>query len=85
MTLASSSGSVENRNPSARQSWTPCSRQIRATVALPIPSFFASAREDYCVRPVDLAGGFNVAAITFTGSTRLGRPDLPRPLGPSRP
>lgn len=84
-TLASSSGSVEKRNPSDRQGWMPYSRQTRATVALPMPSFLDSAREDQCVNPVDFAGGASVAAITLALSTRRGRPDRSRSARPSSP
>src|SRR5450756_1674460 len=74
MTLASSCGSVENRKPPVRHGWIPCSRQIRATVALPIFNLPPSALDDQCVRPLDFDGGVSVAATTLAESTRRGRP-----------
>ena len=45
-TLAASWGSVENLKVSARQGWTPYSRQMRATVSRLTPSSWASSRVD---------------------------------------
>jgi len=52
---------------------------------MPIFSFFASARLDQCVRPVDLAGGVSVATITFAASTRRGGPLRERSSNLARP
>ena len=45
MAFATKSRSVENLNVSLRQSWTPCSRHTRATVACSIFRCSASSRE----------------------------------------
>ena len=74
MTLASSSGSVENLNVSAFHGLTPYSFQIAATVECSIPSWSASSRDDQCVTPSFDGGGVNVAVITFDRSTLRGRP-----------
>ena len=62
MTLATSSGSVENLNVSDRHGATPYSRQARATVASPIPRWAESNRPDQCATPSFFGGAFNVAA-----------------------
>ena len=74
-TLASSCGSVENLNVSTRHGCRPQLRQIRETVANPMPSSAASSRLDQWVTPSRSGGGVNVAATTCASSTRRGRPD----------
>ena len=62
MTFPTSSGSVENRNDSARHGLTPYARHARATCVLLIFSWPASSRLDQCVTPYFFGGGFNVSA-----------------------
>jgi hypothetical protein len=75
VTLASSSGSVENLNVSTRQGWTPYAFHARATVAWSTPNRGASSRLDQCVTPSFFGGGRNVASTIFRSSTVFGRPD----------
>ena len=74
MTLATSSGSVENLNVSHRQGATPYSRHARATVASPIPSCAASSRLDQCVIPSFFGGALSVAAMIRQWPIVRGRP-----------
>src|SRR5215217_5569114 len=74
VTLASSSGSVENLNVSAFHGFTPYSVHTAATVAWSIPRRGASSRDDQCVTPRLFGGGVNVAAMTAARSTDRGRP-----------
>ena len=76
VTLATSSGSVENLKVSYRRGWTPYSRRYRATVALPTLSLVASRRLDQWVTPGHLGGGLRVAAMVRTWLTCRGRPEL---------
>jgi hypothetical protein len=64
-TFASSCGSVENRNDSARHGATPYSRHARATVASPIFKCLPNSRLDQCVTPYR------------RGRPQRGRHDLP--------
>ena len=75
LTLASSSGSVENFNVSLRQGLRQNCRQHRATEASPIPSSAASRRVDQCVTPRRSGGGSSVRAMITASSTVLGRPE----------
>ncbi len=84
-TLASSSGSVENLNVSTRQGCRFHLRQIRATVANPMPSSPANSRLDQCVTPSRSGGGFSVAVTTSASSTRRGRPDRLRSSSAASP
>lgn len=61
VTLATSSGSVENLNVPDLHGATPYSRQARATVAFPMPRCPANNRDDQCVTPYFFGGGINVA------------------------
>ena len=85
VTLATSSGSVENLKVSERHGWTPYSRQHRATVALPTPSLAASSLLDQWVTPSDLGGGLRVAAMIRSCLTCRGRPDRASSCSPSMP
>ena len=85
VTLATSSGSVENRNDSARHGCTPYSRHARATVASPMPRWRASSRLDQCVTPYFFGGEVNVVATTARWSTRRGRPERGSSARPARP
>ena len=74
MTLATSSGSVENLNDLARHGCTPYSRQPWRLRGSEIPRWRASSRDDQCVTPYFFGGGVNVAAITFARSIVAGPP-----------
>ncbi len=63
MTLATNSGSVENRKDFDRQGWTRYSRHALATVASETLRCRASNRVDQCVMPYFFGGGTNVAAM----------------------
>ena len=63
MTLATSSGSVENLKVSARHGCTPNACQARTTVAWSIFSLAASSRLDQCVTPNDVGGGRSVSVM----------------------
>ena len=85
VTLATSSGSVENRNDSAHQGWIPASRQIAATVASAIFRCRPSSLVVQCVTPYLFGGGFSVAAMTLARSTSRGRPERGPSTSPARP
>src|ERR1019366_7188097 len=85
MTLATSSGSVENLNVSTRHGVAPYSRQALATVAFPIPRCRASNLEDQCVTPYLRGGGASVAATTSRCSTVRGLPERGSSSSPGRP
>ena len=61
VTLATSCGSVENLNVSARHGCTPYSRHAVATVAFPIRRCRPNSRLDQCVTPYFFGGGRSVA------------------------
>jgi hypothetical protein len=62
VTLASSSGSVENLKVSAFHGFTPYRFQASAMVTWLVPSRLASSRDDQCVTPRLAGGGLNVSA-----------------------
>jgi hypothetical protein len=84
-TFASSCGSVENRNDSARHGATPYSRHARATVASPIFKCLPNSRLDQCVTPYRRGGGRSVAATICRWSRCRGRPDRAWSSNPARP
>jgi hypothetical protein len=87
VTLATSSGSVENLNVSTRHGATPTSRQALATAGELVFQCVASSREDQCVTPYFRGGGSNVAAMILRLSTIRGRPGRglsSRPASPER-
>jgi hypothetical protein len=61
LTMATSSGSVENLNVSARHGWIRYSRHALATAEKLIPKWLANSRELQCVTPSFGGGGVNVA------------------------
>jgi hypothetical protein len=85
VTLATSSGSVENLNVSERHGWMPNSRHARVTVASPSLSLRASNRLDQWVTPRDFGGGLSVADTIAAGSTVRGRPDRGASASPPIP
>src|SRR3954454_21554265 len=85
VTLATSSGSVENLNVYTRQGATPYSRQALATVPLLTPRGRGSSRDDQCVTPSRFGGGRRVAAPPLRLSPTRGRPDRARSSSPSTP
>ena len=62
VTLASSSGSVENLKVSAFHGFTPYRFQASAMVTWLVPNRLASSRDDQCVTPRLAGGGLNVSA-----------------------
>ncbi len=85
VSLATSSGSVENLNVSARYGFTPNSCQAFATVEWSTPTRAVRSRDDQCVTPNLAGGGFNVSATIARRSTRAGRLGRSRSLSPPRP
>ena len=85
VTLATSSGSVQNLNISTRHGATPTSRQAFATVELAVFRCVASSRDDQGVTPYFFGGGSNVVAMILPRSTTRGRPDLGLSSRPARP
>ena len=82
MTLPTNSGSVENRNDSARHGWTRYSRHALATVASEIPSCRASSRVDQCVTASLFGGGRNVAVMIAAWSIERAGPTAAHPPAP---
>ena len=85
VTLATSSGSVENLNVSARQGVTPNALQAFDTVTWSSFSRVASSRDDQCVTPSRAGGGVKVAAMITRWSTVLGRPGRSTSDSPASP
>src|SRR4029077_7087484 len=85
VTLPTSSGSVENRNDSARHGLMPYARHARATEVLLIFNCAANSREDQCVTPSFLGGGFKVAVTIARWSSVRGRPERGASARPARP
>ena len=84
-TLASSCGSVENLNVSARHGCSPHSRHTPATLTLEMPSSAASSRDDQCVTPSRSGGGSSVASTIATSSVVRGLPGFGRSSSPPIP
>jgi hypothetical protein len=79
---------VENLKVSARQGWTPYSRQMRAMVSRLTPSSWASSRVDQWVIPSLAGGGLRVTcriSVRRARRTVCGRPGRCRSGNPSRP
>ena len=85
MTLPTNSGSVENRNDSARHGCTRYSRHALATVASEIPRCRANRRVDQCVTASLFGGGFSVAVMIAAWSIERGRPDRGWSASPTIP
>ena len=85
VTLATSSGSVENLNVSAFHGFTPYFFHTPATVEWSTPSLGARSREDQCVTPRLFGGGVSVAAMIFASSIIFGRPGRCSSTNPSIP
>ena len=84
-TFASSCGSVENLNVSARHGCSPYSRHTSATLTLDRPSSAASSRDDQCVTPSRSGGGSSVRSTIATSSIVRGLPGFGRSSSPPIP
>src|SRR5829696_5430000 len=85
VTLATSSGSVENLNVSTRHGCTRWCRQVRSTVEASTPKRSANSRDDQCVTPSPAGGGVSVAAKILARSTVRGRPERRSSSSPCTP
>jgi hypothetical protein len=85
VTLASSSGSVENLKVSAFHGFTPYRFHAAATVTWLVPSRSASSRDDQCVTPKPAGGGRNVSVTIRRGSIDRFRPDRCSSASPASP